>query len=58
MPRNDDDTGFDQPGLDELITLRQAAALSELSPSHLRLLVSRGDMWGVKLGRRWITRCP
>ena len=43
------------PSLDELISLHQAANLSGLSSSHLRLLVSRGDMWGIKLGRNWFT---
>lgn len=44
-----------QPELNELISLSQATELSGLSPSHLRLLVSRGEMWGVKLGRNWFT---
>ena len=45
----------EQPSLDELISLREAAELSGLSAGHLRLLVSRGEMWGVKLGRNWVT---
>jgi hypothetical protein len=45
----------EKPGLDELITLSQAGLLSGLSPSHLRLLVSKGDIWGTKLGRNWFT---
>jgi excisionase family DNA binding protein len=45
----------DQPSLDELISLREAAELSGLSASHLRLLVSRGDIWGQKIGRNWVT---
>ena len=48
-------TGDDQPGLDELITLSEAAKLSGLSPSHLRLLVSEKEIWGRKLGRNWFT---
>ena len=44
-----------QPGLEELISLRKASELSGLSPSQLRLLVSRGTVWGVKLGRNWVT---
>jgi excisionase family DNA binding protein len=55
MTRNDDDSGPDLPGLDELITLREAAELSGLSASHLALLVRRGDIWGVKLGHNWLT---
>lgn len=43
----------DQPSLREPISLREAAELGGLSPSHLRLLVSRGDMWGIKLGQNW-----
>ena len=55
MTHNSDDRGSDQPPLDELITLRQAAAISGLSVSHLRLLVRRGDIWGTKLGHNWLT---
>lgn len=44
-----------QPGLDELISLSEAAEISGLSPSQIRLLVSRGVIWGKKLGRNWFT---
>jgi hypothetical protein len=44
-----------QPNLVELITLREAADLSGLSHSHLRLLIRRGDIWGMKKGRDWFT---
>jgi len=44
-----------QPGWDELISLKDAAELSGLSSSHLRLLVSRGEVWGNKIGRNWVT---
>ena len=50
-PENSDD----QLGLDELISLVQAAELSGLSHSHLRLLVRRGDIWGKRMGRDWFT---
>ena len=43
------------PGIDDLILLREAALISGLSPNHLRLLVRRGDIWGRKLGRDWFT---
>jgi excisionase family DNA binding protein len=52
---NDEDSGSVQPSLDELISLREAAELSGLSASHLRLLVSRGDILGQKIGRNWVT---
>jgi excisionase family DNA binding protein len=55
MPQTADDSGPDKPSLDELISLREAAELSGLSASHLRLLVRRGDIWGVKLGHNWVT---
>jgi hypothetical protein len=45
----------DQPELDELISLIQAAELSGMSHSHLRLLVRRGDIWGKRMGRDWFT---
>jgi len=55
MPHTADDSDLDRPSLDELISLREAAELSGLSASHLRLLVSRGDIWGQKIGRNWVT---
>ena len=47
--------GNDQPSLDDLISLKEAADNSGLSPNHLRLLVGRGDLWGKKIGRNWVT---
>ena len=44
-----------QPGLDELITLKEAAELSGLTARHLRHLASKGDLWVRKLGRNWFT---
>jgi len=44
-----------QPPIDELISLKDAADLSGLSPSHLRLLVNHGELWGKKIGRNWVT---
>jgi hypothetical protein len=44
-----------QPELSDLISLQQATQMSGLSGSHLRLLVSKGALWGVKLGRNWFT---
>jgi excisionase family DNA binding protein len=55
MSRATDDSDLAEPSLDELISLREAAELSGLSASHLRLLVRRGDIWGVKLGHNWVT---
>ena len=45
----------DSPSLDELISLREAAELSGMSAGHLRLLVRRGEIWGMKLGWSWVT---
>lgn len=55
MSHNAGDSDFDSPNLNELITLQEAAKLGGLSASHLRLLVSRGDIWGMKLGHNWLT---
>lgn len=44
-----------QPSLDELIPLSLAAKLSELSHSHLRLLLRDGEIEGKKMGRDWFT---
>lgn len=55
MPECGPEDSTDEPRLEELIPLRKAAELSGLSSSHLRLLVSRGEIWGKKLGRNWVT---
>jgi excisionase family DNA binding protein len=55
MPDCGNEGDSDQPSLTDLITLKEAAELSGLSQSHLRLLVTRGEMWGKKLGRNWFT---
>jgi hypothetical protein len=55
MSHNAEGSNIDLPSPGELITLQEAAELSGLSASHLRLLVSRGEIWKVKLGRNWIT---
>ena len=55
MPGSNKGISDDQPKLDELIPLREAAELSGLTTRHLRLLVSRGTIWGQKLGRDWFT---
>jgi len=44
-----------QPGLDELITLKEAAELSGLSYSHLRLLARQSKIWARKMGNNWFT---
>jgi hypothetical protein len=55
MTHDDNASGFDQPSLDELISLQEAVELSGLSASYLRLLVSQRKIWGMKLGRNWVT---
>ena len=44
-----------KPDYDELIPLTDAADISGLSPDHLRRLVRNGDLWGMKIGRNWVT---
>ncbi len=44
-----------QSKLEELITIREAAEISGLSQSHLRLLIRKGEIWGQKKGRDWFT---
>lgn len=39
----------------DLISLPEAAEICGLSQSHLRRLVSRGVIWGKKIGRNWVT---
>jgi hypothetical protein len=45
----------DPSGLDELISLSQAAEISGLSHDHLRRLAGRGDLKAKKIGRDWVT---
>ena len=45
----------DQPPLDELITLSEAAELSGFTTRHLRYLADNGQLWAKKLGRNWFT---
>jgi len=45
----------EQPALDELLPLNQAAKISGLTPSYLRRLARDKEMWAIKLGRNWFT---
>ncbi len=54
MPDTDNE-GQNQPSLDDLITLKDAAELSGLSYSHLRLLARQGEIGAKKLGNTWLT---
>lgn len=53
MPKKPYENAIDEAA--KLISLAEAAELSGLSAGHLRLLVSRGIVWGRKIGRNWIT---
>jgi excisionase family DNA binding protein len=55
MPDNGKRSEGRSPELSDLIPLSEAAKLSGLSMSQLRLLVSQGEIWGVKPGRNWYT---
>jgi hypothetical protein len=55
MSHTTDDSDLAEPSLGELISLQEAAEFSGLSAGHLRLLVRRGDVWGIKIGRNWVT---
>lgn len=56
MPGRSKGRGADPPRLaEDLISLGEAVELSGLSPNHLRLLVGRGEIWGKKIGRNWVT---
>ena len=45
----------DNENAERLISLAEAAEISGLSHSHLRRLVRDGAVWGVKIGRDWLT---
>lgn len=44
-----------QDAAEKLISLAEAAEISGLSAGHLRLLVSQKKLWGIKIGRNWVT---
>jgi len=54
MPEQSENTN-EQPRLDELISLSQAAEFSGLTQPHLALLIRQGKLWGKKIGRNWVT---
>ncbi len=45
----------DPAKLQDLISLQVAAKLCGISSGHIRLLIREGDMWGIKIGRNWVT---
>jgi hypothetical protein len=44
-----------KPPIDNLISLREAASFSGYTTNHLRLLISRGDLWAKKIDSLWVT---
>lgn len=55
MPSQEEGSDRHPPGLEDLITLSEAAEISGLSPDHLRRIVREGALWGRKIGRNWVT---
>ena len=55
MASRNNETRSDQPGLDELITLSEAAEMSGFTTRHLRYLAENSELWAKKLGRNWFT---
>lgn len=40
---------------EQLVSLAEAANACGLSHDHLRNLVRAGTVWGIKIGRNWVT---
>lgn len=55
MPDGEDEGQVEQPQLNDMVTLREAAKLSGLSYSHLRLLARTEKLWAKKMGNTWLT---
>ena len=55
MPANEQGNGEGKLLPKELISLSEAAKLSGLSASYIRRLVSQDEIWGLKIGRNWVT---
>ena len=56
MPGSQKGGGPDTQEFKDLISLQDAAKQSGLSASHLRLLIRHGELWGIKIGRNWVTK--
>ena len=39
----------------DLLSLTEASRICGLSADHLRRLVEKGTLWGVKIGYSWVT---
>ncbi len=52
---NNEELGNYLTGLDDLLSLKDAAKYGGMSASHLRLLVRNGELKGKKIGRNWVT---
>ena len=44
-----------EPAFGDIISLEEAAKISGLSHGHLALLIRKGELWGKKIGRNWVT---
>ena len=56
MPDRKQGRGDDQPRLDDLISLQEAAKISGLTQEHLTFLIRKGELWGTKMGSHiWFT---
>jgi len=55
MKNDSQDPGSDQPSLDDLITLNEAAKLSGFTTRHMRHLAMTGEIWAKKIGWNWFT---
>jgi len=55
MKDNNPTDKHQNPGLNDLISLIEAAEYSGLSADHLRRLVRQREIWGKKFGRDWVT---
>ncbi|MFC2043198.1 helix-turn-helix domain-containing protein [Chloroflexota bacterium] len=55
MVKGKADTNRDYPSSQELISLNEASKLCGFSTSYIRRLVSKNEIWGLKIGRNWVT---
>ncbi len=55
MPSSVSGDSDTNPSSSELIPLKDAAKLSGLSHNHLAHLIRENELWGMKIGRNWVT---
>ena len=55
MDKKRNDRNSEMPRVRDLISLQEASELSGLTTGYLRRLIRQKNLWGMKIGRNWVT---